>query len=197
MPKYLALTIMIKPFLYCLSLFLFPPDMNIAPLFRGTAIREAVYPMADSVHGRHPPVQRAETWVYAKTSDGQGKPIEKASVTSPDRLNAGFPYNTAAIVTFTLRRTENGTIAYLQVSQGQFNSSYQRGSVRIRFDGQPWKTYAYSPAANGTGTTIFFDSVAPLIAQLKWARRMTIEVAFNGQSRQQASFPVAGLRWNP
>ncbi len=174
-----------KPFFYCLSLFLLPPDVNKVPLFRE----------ADPAHGQPPSGRRAETWLYAKTSDRQGKPIEKASVISPDRLNVGFPDNTVATALFTLRRTGNGTTAYLQVSQGQFNSSYQGGSVRIRFDGQPWKTYAYSPAANGTGTTIFFDAVAPLIAQLKSARRMTIEVVFNGQGRQQASFPVAGLRW--
>ncbi len=139
---------------------------------------------------------RPATWVYTKTADQTGKAVEKASVTSPDVLKLGFPYEGGATATLTIRRTTNGTTLYIQVSQGQFNSSYQGGSARIRFDNQPWGTYAYSPAANGTGTTIFFDATDPLIRKIKASRTMAVDVAFNGQGRRQVTFKTAGLRWN-
>ena len=180
---------MMRLLLYCLPLLIGSPGMPAA------APHPAIDQSAALSPRQSPSAAQATGWVYTRSGDPQGKPVAKASITSPDVLKVGFPYTGTASATLTLRRSSTGTTLYIQVSQGQFTGSYQGGKVRMRFDGQPWKTYAYSPAANGTGMTIFFDAVAPLTEQLKAARTAVIEVPFNGQGRQSILFRVAGLRW--
>ncbi|WP_332369059.1 hypothetical protein [Spirosoma telluris] len=37
-------------------------------------------------------VTGADTWHYEKTTDREGKPVYKASITSPNLIKFGFPY---------------------------------------------------------------------------------------------------------
>ena len=138
----------------------------------------------------------ADTWKYEKTVDKTGSTVYKASITSPARLEFGFPYTGGSTATLTLRKRNDLTTVYLQIANGQFNRSFQGGSVRIRFDGKPAVVYSYSAAENGRANIIFFDAGQKLINQLKAARNTSIDVEFYAQGHRQLPFRTAGLHWN-
>ena len=134
-------------------------------------------------------------WRYDKTVDQEGHPVYKASIVSPTQLQFDFPYAGGSTATLTIRKRESGTHVYIQVSNGQFNRSFQGGQARVRFDSRPPATYGFSAAENGSANVIFFDSERALIQQLKTSRNMTVDVEFAGQSKRQIAFRIAGLRW--
>lgn len=135
-------------------------------------------------------------WQYEKTVDQAGHPVYKASIVSPTQLRFDFPYAGGSTATLTIRKRESGTHVYIQVSNGQFNRSFQGGHARVRFDSRPPATYAFSAAENGSANVIFFDSEQALIGQLKASQKMTVDVEFAGQSKRQIEFRTAGLTWN-
>ena len=136
------------------------------------------------------------TWVYENRMDAEEGTTHKASITSPTRLQFGFPYEGGSSATLIIRKrdTETATV-YLRVSRGQFNKSFQGGNVRITFDGKAPQTYAYSAAANGSATVIFFDAATALIRKLQTAQNTTIDVTFSNQGNRKIEFRTAGLRW--
>ena len=140
---------------------------------------------------------RSINWQYEKAVNQQGETVYKASLGSPTLLQFTFPYAGGSTAALTIRqRQQQPATVYLQVSNGQFNRSFQGGRVRIRFDGKPAVTYTYSAAENGSASIIFFDEAGELIRQLKAARSMVVSVAFYGQGNQQIEFRTAGLVWN-
>ena len=145
---------------------------------------------------KNEPLADADTWKYEETVDKTGNTIYKASITSPTLLQFGFPYAGGSTATLTVRKRDDRTTVYLQVSNGQFNRSFQGGSVRIRFDGKPAVSYSYSAAENGRANIIFFDTEQKLVDQLKAARSTSIDVEFYAQGHRQVPFRTAGLHWN-
>lgn len=137
-----------------------------------------------------------QTWAYSQSTDQSGSPVYKAALRSPSALRFGFPYEGLSTATLTIRQKTGSTTVYLEVSQGQFNRSFQGGSARIRFDQQPPVTYAFSAAENGRANIIFFDAERALIDRIKAARSLVITVGFDNQGERQITFPTAGLRWN-
>lgn len=139
---------------------------------------------------------RSINWQYETTVNQAGETVRKASLDSPTLLQFGFPYTGGSTTTLTIRQRQRQETAYLQVSNGQFNRSFQGGRVRIRFDGKPAVTYAYSAAENGSATIIFFDEAEALIRQLKTASKIVIDIVFYGQGNRQIEFRTAGLVWS-
>lgn len=136
------------------------------------------------------------TWVYENRMDTEEGTTHKASITSPTRLQFGFPYEGGSSTTLVIRKKDNETATvYLQVSRGQFNKSFQGGNARITFDEKAPETYVYSAAANGSATVIFFDAAGTLIRKLKKAQNTTINVTFSNQGNRKIEFRTAGLRW--
>ena len=136
------------------------------------------------------------TWVYEKRMDAEAGTTHKASITSPTRLEFGFPYAGGSSATLTLRKRDDGSATvYLQVSRGQFNKSFQGGKVQFSFDGKAPETYVYSAAENGSATIVFFDAADALIQKLKIARNTTIDVTFFNQGNRHIEFRTADLRW--
>lgn len=135
------------------------------------------------------------TWTYENKSDKIGGTVSRASVTSPDSLKFGFPYEAGSTATLTIRKRDDNTTLFLRVSNGQFNRSFQGGNARIRFDNEPAATYAFSAAANGSANVIFFDDVQKLIRKIKASKKMVIDVEFYAQGNRQIEFRTAGLTW--
>ena len=152
-------------------------------------------PSTQSRSPEKPVVGKPAKWVYEKAVNAEGQTVYKASVTSPNRLEFGFPYTGGSTVTLTLRQRADSPTLYLQVSNGEFNRSFQGGTVRIQFDSQPPATYTYSAAENGSATIIFLDAVSKLVEQLKASEKMTIDVVFHHQGSRQIVFRTAGLTW--
>ena len=145
---------------------------------------------------KNEPLADAGTWKYEKTVDKTGSTVYKAAITSPTRLQFGFPYAGGSTATLTLRKRDDRTTVYLQISNGQFNRSFQGGSVHIRFDNKPAVVYSYSAAENGRANIIFFDTEQKLVNQLKAARSTSIDVEFYAQGHRQILLRTAGLRWS-
>ncbi len=142
-----------------------------------------------------PSAAQIPAWRYEKTVDREGRPVHKASIVSPTRLQFDFPYAGGSTATLTIRKRENDTHVYLTVSNGQFNRSFQGGHARVRFDSRPPATFGFSAAENGSANVIFFDSEQALIGQLKASQKMIVDVEFAGQNKRQIEFRTAGLRW--
>jgi hypothetical protein len=142
------------------------------------------------------PPANAGKWTYEKKVQPDGSTVSKATITASNILEFTFPYNGGSTATLTLRKRENGTTVYLEVSKGHFNRSFQNGTAKVRFDQQSPITYALVAAENGRANIVFFDNEQKLIRQIKAARTMTIDVGFAGQGTQQIRFSIAGLRWN-
>lgn len=141
-------------------------------------------------------VADAGKWQYERTTDKTNNPVYKASTTSPTVLEFDFPYNGGSTATLTIRKRASGTHVYIQVSKGQFNRSFQGGNARVRFDANPPVNYAFSAAENGSANVIFFDSEQAVLAKIKKARTMIVDVQFAGQGNRQIEFRTAGLVWN-
>lgn len=139
--------------------------------------------------------QPAGGWTYHQTTDAAGHVVQKASVRSPTQLDMGYPYGRGAVATLTLRSNEGGTTVYVELSKGHFNRSFQNGTARVRFDGQPARQYALLAAANGRANIVFLESDRTFITSLKRANQMMLDVSFAGQVGRQMVFPTAGLRW--
>jgi len=142
------------------------------------------------------PPANAGKWTYESTTDKDGNPVYKASNTALDSLKFGFPYAAGSTATLTIRKRASSTTVYLQVSNGQFNRSFQGGQARIRFDNQPASQYAFSAAENGSANVIFFDEAGKLIDRLKASKKMVIDVEFYAQGSRQIAFRTANLTWN-
>ncbi|GAB3794543.1 hypothetical protein GCM10028819_08540 [Spirosoma humi] len=136
------------------------------------------------------------TWTYEKSIGKDGSTVYKAALVSPTVLNFGFPYTGGSTATLTLRHTHNSTYTYLEISNGQFNRSFQGGNASIRFDGKPPVRYSLSAAENGRANIVFFDSAQKLISQMKGARKMIVDVEFEGQGKRHIEFTTRGLVWN-
>ena len=141
-------------------------------------------------------VADAGKWVYENRVDEDGRTVHKASTRAPLRLEFGFPYTGGSTVTLTIRkRVGSDTHVYIQISNGQFNRSFQGGKARIRFDGGPPKLYSFSAAENGSANVIFFDQTQALIQKIKATQTLSVDVEFAGQDTRQIYFRTAGLRW--
>ena len=189
----------------CLALFACSSEEKSTQTSRVDSVRvlDTVNSSKQGEGAAKEPVQKQVTdtrsvkWAYKKTVNQEGETIYKASLGSPTQLQFGFPYTGGSTVELTIRQQQQRqATVYLQVSNGQFNRSFQGGSVRIRFDGKPPITYTYSAAENGSATIIFFDKADALIRQLKAAEQMVIDVAFYAQGNRQIAFRTAGLSWN-
>ncbi|SOD81542.1 hypothetical protein [Spirosoma fluviale] len=143
------------------------------------------------------PALPAGKWTYEKkVVDKAGNTVHKASITSPTPLTFSFPYAGGSVATLTIRRKNDESLLYLEISRGQFNRTFQGGNARIAFDNKPARNYSFSAAENGRANIIFFDDATKLISQMKNAQKMTINVEFYAQGRRTIDFSTANLTWN-
>lgn len=158
---------------------------------------QTTMPTAQSSTTKSGTVADAGKWLYEKRVDNEGRTVSKASTRSPTRLELAFPYTGGSTATLTIRkRVGSDTHLYIQLSNGQFNRSFQGGQARVRFDGGSSRLYSFSAAENGSANIIFFDATQALIQKLKAAQTMLIDVEFAGQGYQQIEFKTAGLHWD-
>ena len=134
------------------------------------------------------------TWAYEKTVDKAGSTVHMASVNSANLIQFAYPYTGRSTATLTIRQKDGSAQVYIEVSNGQFNRSFQNGNARIRFDDKPPITYALLAAANGRANIVFFDAERRLINQIKASTKMSVQVMFDGQPTRQIEFRTANLR---
>ena len=136
------------------------------------------------------------TWTYENRVEAAGDPVtHRASLTSPTRLQFGFPFTGGSTVRLGLRTRDGDALVSLHVQNGAFNKSFQGGTVRFRFDGGSAVTYRYAAAENGSATVIFLDRSDALIRKLKASRQLVVDLDFHNQGNRSFTFQTAGLRW--
>lgn len=134
-------------------------------------------------------------WRYEKTMDKAGAPVYKAAINATNQLQFDYPYSGGSTATLTIRQGTGEPQVYIDVTKGQFNRSFQEGKARIQTDDYPPVTYTLSAAANGRANIIFIDGAGPLIRQLKTARKLQVQIQFEGQPTRSIEFSTSGLQW--
>lgn len=143
------------------------------------------------------PKEIPSSWSFSEDVDKMtSKKILYASVTAKEELQFEFPYNGGSVATLTIRKKDGANNIYLQVTKGQFNSTYDGGNVRIKFDQNPPKRYSFSSASDASTDIIFINSTKDIISKLKSAKTLIIETEFYNEGNRQIEFDVAGFTWN-
>lgn len=135
-------------------------------------------------------------WNYNESEDKMtSKKIITSSITANEELEFDFPYNGGSVATFTIRKKNGSTDIYLQVSKGQFNSTFDGGQIKVRFDDKPVKKYSFTGASDASSDIIFINSVKDIISKIKTAKKMLIETEFYNEGNRQMEFDIADLKW--
>lgn len=143
-----------------------------------------------------PPGPPPTKWSYYENDDAMDGKYYTASIDADDLLNFDFPYSGGSTATVTIRKKRGGTDVYLRVSKGQFNSTYDGGRVRVKFDNGPTETYSFVGASDGSSDIIFFEGVKRLVAKMKRSERMIVEAEFYNNGLRKMTFQTEGLKWN-
>ena len=143
------------------------------------------------------PPQLISDWQYQEEEVKMtSKKIQFASITATELLIFEFPYDGGSVASFTIRKKPGSLDSYLRVSKGQFNSTFEGGTVRIRFDENQPKRYSFSEASDGSSDIIFINSTKEIISKIKAAKHMIIEAEFYDEGHRQIEFNVANLKWD-
>ncbi|WP_142528532.1 hypothetical protein [Pedobacter westerhofensis] len=142
------------------------------------------------------PSPSASNWTYEEDEDKMtSKKIFRASVTAKEELQFGSPYDGGSTATLTIRKKRGETDIYLRVSKGQFNSSYDGGKVRARFDNIPAKMYEFSGASSGDSDIIFLDAVPSFLKKIKGHKKLLLEAEFYSEGLHVMEFDISNLNW--
>lgn len=137
------------------------------------------------------------SWSFSEDVDKMtSKKVSYASVTAKEELQFEFPYNGGSVATLTVRKKDGANNIYLQITKGQFNSTYDGGNIRIKFDQNPPKRYSFSPASDASTDIIFINSTKDIISKLKSTKTLIIEAEFYNEGNRQIEFDVAGFTWD-
>lgn len=135
-------------------------------------------------------------WSYSTSEDKmRGATGRTATLASTDTLSLGFPYGETT-PELTIRQDPKFGFDIYFTSEGQPQcDDYSNPTVSVKFDNEPVREWGCNRAADGSPGIVFFDSEKTLLAKLKTAKTMMVEVNYYDAGRQQFSFPVAGLKW--
>jgi hypothetical protein len=149
---------------------------------------------APSVGADKPEV--VDNWNYSEDKDEMtGKKTYFAMCYSENKVFFEFPYDGGSSFTLGVRKSPSGTDVYLSVSKGQFLTSYDGSSMRVKFDDEPPVTYTYNGTSDGSSDVIFIGSKSRFISKLRKAKRVSLEPEFYQAGKQIVKFNVEGLKW--
>lgn len=158
-------------------------------------IKEETEPTIDTVAVETPIVPTVK-WQFSEDVDKMtSKKVNYASIQANEELDFKFPYDGGSIATLTIRKKDGVNDIYLNVSKGQFNSSYDGGQIRIKFDNESPKNFSFSSASDGSSDIIFINSTKTIISKLKVTKTIIIEAEFFNEGLRQIEFDVDGFKW--
>ena len=136
-------------------------------------------------------------WTYSEEEDKMSsKKAFFAAIEAKELLDFDFPYNGGSTATITVRNQGKGNEVVLEVSKGQFNSSVDGATVKIRFDGMPASSYRASEASDGSSNILFIENTAKLIKKMKAAKKMLVQAEFYDSGEKVMEFNVEGFKWD-
>ncbi len=140
----------------------------------------------------------SNAWSYTRHESEMGLgPVNTASIQSANTVNFGFPYQGPQHATLTLRtHPQYGKNVFFSIERGQLLiRSYENDTVTLRFDGnKPMRVRALEPKDNDS-TTIFLEGYNSLVAQMKKAKILRIQVPVYQEGERVFEFDVQGLNW--
>jgi hypothetical protein len=135
-------------------------------------------------------------WQYTEETDEMtGKKSFFTSCQSENILTFDFPYDGGSIFTLGLRKNKDGRVIFVTVSKGQFLTSYDGSSMRVKFDDEPPLNFSCNGASDGSADVIFINSYSKFVNKLKKAKKISIEPEFYQEGKQIVRFKVEGLNW--
>lgn len=160
-----------------------------------TANSESTY---DSMKGQVEPQAPKSAWSYNESIDEMtDRTTYLASVVSENSVYFDFPYQGGSTLTFTLRDSpQYGKDAYIRISTGQFNSSYNGTTIKMRIDDKPAQTINCSEASDNSTDLLFLRGYNKIVKALKGAKTMKISAEFFSEGVRTFTFDVSGLEWN-
>ena len=143
------------------------------------------------------PKEPTTNWNYSEEVDKMtSKKVLYASITAKEELEFEFPYNGGSVASLTIRRKDGANDIYLRVSKGQFNSTFDGGQVRMKFDQKDPKKYSFSPASDASTDVIFLNATKDIISKLRSSKTLIIETEFFNEGLRQIEFDIAGFTWD-
>lgn len=139
----------------------------------------------------------AGNWSYWENTDKMtSKSVYHAQVNGKEELQFEFPYQGGAVASIYLRNKDNKNDAVLMVSKGQFNSSIEGQTIRVRFDDGSPVMYNCNPSSDGDPKFLFVQSTKGFINKLKSAKKVIVEAEFYNEGLRQMEFVTDGLKWS-
>jgi hypothetical protein len=134
-------------------------------------------------------------WSYAEEKDPMTDKVRYfATCTSVNLVDFAFPYDGGSYLKILIRKMNGKDEVILTITKGQFINSYS-GSVKIKFDEEPVKSYSFNEASDGSSDVIFLNVSNGIIAKLKKAKKVKIQPEFYQAGQTVFQFDVEGLKW--
>jgi len=142
--------------------------------------------------------ESAGGWSYNTDTDQlRGKTVFFASADSENSVDFDFPYNGGSTLSMTVRRhPKYGDDVYFRISKGQFTCGIDACEGTINYGDGPQAISLTEPADNSSDT-LFASNGSSVIAHLKKAKRIIIELPFYQEGNRQFTFETKGLNWPP
>lgn len=136
-----------------------------------------------------------ENWSYGEQVDKMtDKTMYFASCQSTNKVEFDFPYDGGSSLSITVRNMNGANEVILQISKGQFMSSYS-SAVKIKFDDEAIKSYNFTEPSDNSNDYIFLNSGPSIIKKLRTAKKLKIQPQFFQEGQTVFEFDVAGLKW--
>lgn len=143
-----------------------------------------------------PSAPEKDKWQYATREDQlHDLPVKTASLPADNILNFDFPYNGGTQAQLTIRKSSSGTDVFIIVDKGQFNSSFDGGSVTVRFDKGKAREWSFVGASDNSSNIIFLVNEISFIKKLKASKKLIVQAEFYREGNHQMLFDTAGLKW--
>lgn len=127
----------------------------------------------------------------------RGKTIYYASVGSANEVEFDFPYNGGSTLRMTVRRhPKYGDDVYFDISKGQFICGIETCHGTINYGDGP-RTLSLAEPEDNSSDTLFASNGSAVIANLKKAKHVIVEVPFYQEGNRQFTFETKGLVWPP
>lgn len=126
----------------------------------------------------------------------RGSTSKTASISAMEELHLAPPYGDTT-PELRIRSDPKFGFNILITSEGQpLCRSYSNETLSVKFDNGPVREWSCNGAADGSPGVVFFNREGSLLKAIKDAKRMTVEISYYDNGREQMTFPVAGLKWN-
>lgn len=134
-------------------------------------------------------------WRYEASEEKMGKgTIYHAAVRSLNKVNFSFPYAGPQRATLLLRKHPRwGRDAVLTIEKGQLLCRLGGCAVSVSFDGEKPVRFSGNEPADHSSTAVFIVPYDRLVAGLKKAKRVSIELPVYKHGMQVFEFDVRGL----